>query len=123
VTRPAGTGQLARTVKAMHAVKNFTLHERVAGDTSVTALAPTRAEVAGDHFVDSEPYAEGKATRTSRFTDGEGRATDLLGYAGERLALDLKRYEHDRVVRETLVAPNHLIHRSFTYGYVEEASG
>lgn len=47
------------------------------------AIAPTRLEMSGDHFVDSE----------------------------RELTLD----EDNRVVRETLVAPDHLIRRSFTY--------
>ncbi|WP_151484961.1 hypothetical protein [Streptomyces albicerus] len=109
------TGQLARTVTAMRAVKNFTLHEQVASDTAGAAIAPTRLELSGDRFVDSEPYARGKATQTSRFTDAEGHTVLALGYPGERLALELTLDEQDRVVRETLVAPNHLIRRSFTY--------
>ncbi|MFD7404180.1 copper resistance protein CopC [Streptomyces sp. NPDC059866] len=109
------TGLLARTVKAMRAVKTFTLHEQVASDTAGAAVAPTRLELSGDRFIDSEPYAQGRAAQTSRFTDAEGRTVLALGYPGERLALELTLDDHDRVVRETLVAPNHLIHRSFTY--------
>ncbi|MEU1596023.1 copper resistance protein CopC [Streptomyces sp. NPDC005708] len=109
------TVQLARTVKAMREVKTFTLHEQVASDTAGTAIAPTGLQLSGDHFVDSEPYAQGKATQTSRFTDTEGHTVLALGYPGERLALELTLDDHDRVLRETLAAPNHLIHRSFTY--------
>lgn len=46
---------------------------------------PAPLEMSGDHFVDSEPYAQGKATRTSRFTDAEGHTVLALGYPGERL--------------------------------------
>nr|WP_168515603.1 hypothetical protein [Streptomyces sp. S1D4-11]QIZ00734.1 hypothetical protein HEP87_52175 [Streptomyces sp. S1D4-11] len=105
------TDLLARTVKAMRAVKKFTLHEQVASDTA----GMTSLELSGNHFVDSEPYATDKATQTSRFTDIEGHTVLVLGYPGERLALKLTLDDHDRVVRETLVAPNHFIHRSFTY--------
>lgn len=109
------TVQLARMVKAMREVKTFTLHEQVASDTAGTAIAPTELQLSGDHLVDSEPYARGKATQTSRFTDAEGHTVLALGYPGERLALELTLDDHDRALRETLVAPNHLIHRSFTY--------
>ncbi|MFF8904803.1 copper resistance CopC/CopD family protein [Streptomyces olivaceoviridis] len=117
VTWPArpDTQLLTRVVKAMRAVKTFTLHEQVASDTAGTAIAPTRLELSGGHFVDSEPYATGQAAQTSRFTDAEGHTVLALGYPGERLALELTLDDHDRVLRETLVAPNHLIHRSFTY--------
>ncbi|MFD8376297.1 copper resistance protein CopC [Streptomyces sp. NPDC059688] len=113
---------LERTVKAMRAVKMFTLHEQVASDTAGTTIVPTRLELSGDHFVDSEPYATGQAAQTSRFTDTEGHTVLALGYPGERLALELTLDNQGRVVRETLVAPNHLIHRSFTYPEPEGAS-
>ncbi|MFF4567287.1 copper resistance protein CopC [Streptomyces sp. NPDC001435] len=118
-----GAAQLVRTVKAMRAVKKFTLHELVASDTARATIAPTRLELSGGRFVDSEPYAKGQATQTSRFTDAEGHTVLALGYPGERLALELTLDDHDRVVRETLVAPNHLIHRSFTYPDAQEAGG
>ncbi|MEU0681303.1 MULTISPECIES: copper resistance CopC/CopD family protein [Streptomyces] len=117
------TVQLTRTVEAMRAVKTFTLHEQVASDTAGTEVAPTRLELSGDRFVDSEPYAQGKATQTSRFTDAEGRTVLALGYPGERLALELTLDDHDRVVRETLVAPNHIIHRSFAYLEAADSGG
>ncbi|GAA0642142.1 hypothetical protein Stsp02_20530 [Streptomyces sp. NBRC 14336] len=112
---------LARTVRAMRAVKTFTLHEQVASDTAGAAVAPTRLELTGNRFVDSEPYATGQAAQTSRFTDAEGHTVLALGYPGERLALELTLDDHYRVVRETLVAPNHLIRRSFTYAGIAEA--
>ncbi|MEU2222719.1 hypothetical protein [Streptomyces sp. NPDC018347] len=96
-------------------------HEQVASDTARTAIPPTRLELTGDRFVDSEPYARGKATQTSTFTDAESHTVLALGYPGERLALELTLDDHNRVVRETLVAPNHLIHRSFTYPDTGEA--
>ncbi|GGQ97109.1 hypothetical protein GCM10010280_51020 [Streptomyces pilosus] len=120
--RPDST-QLTRTVRAMRSVKAFTLHEQVASDTTGTATAPTRLELSGDRFVDSEPYAQGRATQTSRSTDAEGRTVLALGYPGERLALELTLDDRGRVVRETLVAPNHIIHRSFTYRNTSEEGG
>lgn len=106
---------LEQTVKAMRAVGKFTLHEQVASDTARTSVAPTKLQVTGDQFVDSEPYAKGSAPLSSRFTDAEGNTVLALGFPGERLALELTLDEKDRVVRETLVAPNHFIRRSFTY--------
>ncbi|MGI5139352.1 MULTISPECIES: copper resistance CopC/CopD family protein [unclassified Streptomyces] len=106
---------LQRTVKAMRAVGTFTLHEQVASDTARTAVAPTQLQVTGNQFVDSEPYAKGTAPLSSRFTDAEGNTVLALGFPGERLALELTLDGQDRVVRETLVAPNHFIRRSFTY--------
>ncbi|MFD9324416.1 hypothetical protein [Streptomyces sp. NPDC060065] len=84
-------------------------------EVSHAAVAPTPLEMSGDNFVDSDPYAQGKATRTSRFTDAEGHTVLALGHPGERLALELTLDEDKRVVRETLVAPDHLIRRCFTY--------
>ncbi|MEU0721780.1 copper resistance protein CopC [Streptomyces lavendulocolor] len=106
---------LARTVKAMRAVEEFTLHEQVASDTARASVAPTKLTVTGEQFVDSEPYAKGKAPLSSRFTDAEGNTVLALGFPGERLALELTLDEQDRVVRETVVAPNHFIRRTFTY--------
>ncbi|WP_331753507.1 copper resistance protein CopC/CopD (plasmid) [Streptomyces sp. NBC_00637] len=106
---------LKQTVKAMRAVGTFTLHEQVASDTARSSVAPTKLQVTGDQFVDSEPYAKGSAPLSSRFTDAEGNTVLALGFPGERLALELTLDEQDRVVRETLVAPNHFIRRSFTY--------
>ncbi|MEU0170326.1 copper resistance protein CopC [Streptomyces iakyrus] len=106
---------LKRAVKAMRSAGTFTLHEQVASDTARTAVAPTKLTVTGEQFVDSEPYTQGTAPLSSRFTDGEGNTVLALGFPGERLALELTLDERDRVVRETLVAPNHLIRRTFTY--------
>ncbi|MGW5063649.1 copper resistance CopC/CopD family protein [Streptomyces sp. NPDC004096] len=115
------TALLERTVKAMRAVKKLTMHEQVASDAARMDVAPTRLEVTGDEFVDSEPYATGQAAQTSRFTDAEGHTVLSLGYPGERLALELTLDGQDRVLRETLVAPNHFIRRSFTYPEPGEA--
>ncbi|MFD0508595.1 hypothetical protein ACFQ0G_48905 [Streptomyces chiangmaiensis] len=115
------TALLERTVTAMRAVKKLTMHEQVASDAARLDVAPTRLEVSGDEFVDAEPYAQGKATQTSRFTDAENHTVLALGYPGERLALELTLDGQDRVVRETLVAPNHFIRRSFTYPEPGEA--
>ncbi|WP_171110565.1 MULTISPECIES: copper resistance protein CopC [Streptomyces] len=109
------TDLLPRTVKAMRAAGTFTLHEQVASDAARAMAAPTRLEVTGGQFVDSEPYASGAAPLSSRFTDAEGNTVLALGYPGERLALELTLDEQDRVTRETLVAPNHFIRRTFTY--------
>ncbi|MEU3550858.1 copper resistance CopC/CopD family protein [Streptomyces longwoodensis] len=114
---------LVRTVGAMRAVETFTLHEQVASDTAGTAIAPTRLRLTGHRFVDSEPYARGKASQTSTFTDAEGHTVLALGYPGERLAVELTLDDQDRVIRETLVTPNHLIHRSFTYADSGKAEG
>lgn len=113
--------QLTRTVKAMRAVGGFTLHELVASDTARSAVAPTRLAITGRQFIDSEPYAQGKAPLSSRFTDAEGSTVLALGFPGERLALELTLDAQDRVVRETLVAPNHFIHRTFTYPELEDS--
>lgn len=47
----------------------------------------------------------------------------VLGFPGERLALELTLDDQDRVVRESLVAPNHRIHRTFTYPEPENDDG
>ncbi|MFC8564353.1 copper resistance D family protein [Streptomyces sp. NPDC057245] len=106
---------LQRVVKAMRAIDAFTLHELVASDIDRTRVAPTRLEVTGKQFIDSEPYAKGQAPLSSRFTDAEGNTVLALGFPGERLALELTLDDQERVVRETLVAPNHFIRRTFTY--------
>jgi copper transport protein len=92
----------------------------VASDTARLAVAPTKLTVTGNQFADSEPYAKGTAPLSSRFTDAEGNTVLALGYPGERLALELTLDKQDRVVRETLVAPNHFIRRSFTYPEPED---
>ncbi|MET9836094.1 copper resistance protein CopC [Streptomyces sp. NPDC006385] len=113
--------QLKRTVAAMRAVKQFTLHEQVASDDLRATVAPTRLEVTGDRFIDSDPYAKGSAPLSSRYTDAEGHTVLALGFPGERLALELTLDDEDRIVRETLVAPNHKIRRTFTYPEPERA--
>ncbi|MFD3928298.1 copper resistance CopC/CopD family protein [Streptomyces sp. NPDC058614] len=112
---------LTRTVKAMRSVDEFTLHELVASDTARTTVAPTQLTITGEQFIDSEPYTKGKAPLSSRFTDTEGNTVLALGFPGERLALELTLDEQDRVVRETLVAPNHFIRRTFTYPEPEDS--
>ncbi|MEU0042855.1 copper resistance CopC/CopD family protein [Streptomyces werraensis] len=111
---------LQRVVKAMRAVDTFTLHELVASDIARTQVAPTKLEVTGKQFIDSEPYAKGQAPLSSRFTDAESNTVLALGFPGERLALELTLDDQDRVLRETLVAPNHFIRRTFTYPEPED---
>ncbi|MFF7642951.1 copper resistance protein CopC [Streptomyces canus] len=114
---------LKRVVRAMRAVDTFTLHELVASDIVRTTVAPTKLKITGKQYVDSEPYAKGQAPLSSRFTDAEGNTVLALGFPGERLALELTLDDQDRVVRETLVAPNHFIRRTFTYPEPEDHEG
>lgn len=107
--------QLARTVKAMNKAGRFTLHELVASDADRLRTEPTTLTTDGKTFIASEPYAQGTAPQSARFTDTDGNTVLALGFPGERLALELTLDNHDRVVRETLVAPNHLIQRTFRY--------
>ncbi|MCZ4602339.1 copper resistance protein CopC [Streptomyces sp. Lzd4kr] len=114
---------LKRVVKVMRAAGTFTVHEQVASDTARLSVAPTRLTVTGDQLADSEPYAKGTAPLSSRFTDAEGNTVLALGYPGERLALELTLDRQNRVVRETLVGPNHYIRRSVTYPGPEDDHG
>ncbi|WP_371543462.1 hypothetical protein [Streptomyces sp. NBC_00554] len=54
-------------------------------EVSHAAIAPTPLEMSGDNFVDSDPYAQGKATRTSRFTDAAGHTVLALNIRGNGL--------------------------------------
>ncbi|WP_405905471.1 hypothetical protein OG742_05250 [Streptomyces sp. NBC_00828] len=41
--------------------------------------------MSGDNFVDSDPYAQGNATRASRFTDAAGHTVLALDIRGNGL--------------------------------------
>ncbi|MFI7413614.1 hypothetical protein ACIBU0_33640 [Streptomyces sp. NPDC049627] len=111
----AGRGPAHPHVKAMRDAGRFTLPELVASDADRLRTAPTSLTTDGKTFIASEPYDQGTAPQSSRFTDADGNTVLALGFPGERLALELTLDDKGRIVRETLVAPNHLIQRTFRY--------
>lgn len=110
--RPASE-RLDRVLRVMRAEGQFTLHEAVTsnyrGDPGALQALPTT----GADFIAREPYAEGAADPVAVPDAGGDQLAFAFPANGITVALWLDG--RDRIVRQVLVSPNHLITRTFTY--------
>lgn len=105
--------RLGRVLQAMRAEGPLTLHEAVTsnyrGDPGAIKVLPTT----GADFIAREPYAEGAVDPVAVPDVGGDQLAFAFPANGITVALWLDG--RDRIVRQVLVSPNHLITRTFTY--------
>lgn len=119
--RPAPR-QLVDVVTEMRRLPKFTLYEQVTSDTSQGLGSRRRFSLDGASFLASEPYGQGKAAITDAYTAPAGTILDLA-YPTDGITVQLTVDADNRIVRETLVSPNHLVVRSFVYPETRKAAG
>lgn len=123
--RPA-PNLLPKIAAEMRDVPRFTLHEQVTSDTTRGPGRPQRLQLTGADFLDTEPYAKGIAPIAAMTSRTRDETTLALGYPGENVSILLTVDSADRIVRETLIAPYHLLQRTFVYpdhGEQEDSHG
>ncbi len=108
-----GTDRLARVLAVMRATGPFTLREAVTSDYRGDPGAAKELLMTGTDFVAREPYAEGAVDPVS-ISDPSGDQL-AVGFPANGIVVRLWLDADDRVVRQVLVSPNHLITRTFDY--------
>ncbi|CAN5313367.1 hypothetical protein BH24ACT12_BH24ACT12_18790 [soil metagenome] len=106
---------LRRAVSTMRRTDHLIVYERVTSDTNADFGMASRLRLSGRRFVETEPYAGGRAASSAVVGGGGDAQTLVLGYPGEEIAIRLTLDASNRIVRETLTAPYHLIERTFVY--------
>jgi copper transport protein len=106
---------LPQIVATMRGVPHFILHEQVTSNTAHGYGPIELLTVNGRRFLSAEPYAAGVAPTAALISRTTDQTTLALGYPGEGVAIQLTVDPNNRILRETLIAPNHLIHRTFVY--------
>lgn len=105
--------RLAHVLAAMRAAPPFTLHEAVTSDYRGDPGAAQALPMNGMDFIAREPYAEGAVDPVAVSTaDGEQLA---FAFPANGIVVRLWLGPDDRIVREVLTSPNHLITRTFDY--------
>ena len=112
--RPAAA-ILRRVVATMRGVPRFDVHERVTSDANQQPLTPTVLHLSGSEFLNSDPYSSGRATTTTLVQQAPGETTIALGFPGDDTYVELTVDPRNRILRETLTGPNHLVQRTFVY--------
>lgn len=106
---------LRRIVSAMHSVRTLVLHEKVTSNTRTGAGTPHVLRMSGSDFLNSEPYGSGQATFVDDVSTPSSPRKVSLAYPAQGVFVRLTLDSRWRPTRETLVAPNHLVERTFTY--------
>jgi len=106
--------RLADVVAEMRRLPKFTLYEQVTSDTSEGLGPRRRFSLGGTEFVGSEPYSQGRASLIDEYSAPGGTILDLA-YPTDGINVQLTVDADNRIVRETLADPNHLVVRSFVY--------
>ena len=113
---PAQRPELLRAaVKATGAERQVVVYEQVTSDTSSGLGDLAGLPMAGDEYVGVGPYGSGRAPIVVLLDRTDGERTIALGYPGEATYVRLTLDHHDRIVREVLAAPNHLVTRTLVY--------
>lgn len=106
---------LSEVQRAMLAVPRVSVHEQVTSDTKAGLGDRATFVMSGRRYLTIGPYGSGVATTVVILDRKPGETTLALAYPGEgtyvRLALD----HHNRIIREVLAAPNHLVTRTLVY--------
>lgn len=109
-----GLERFDRVLAAMRAAGPFTLREATTSDYRGDPGTPLELAMTGAEFIELEPYAEGSIDPVVvRDKDGEGLA---FAFPANGIVVRLWLDETDRIRREVLISPNHLISRTFDYG-------
>lgn len=110
--RPAEE-RLDRVLTAMRDVGPFTLIETVTSDTRADPGIVRELPTTGADFIAREPYAEGVSDAvTVSGPDGDQLA---FAFPANGISSQLWLDDRDRITRQVLVSPNHLITRTFAY--------
>lgn len=97
----------------MRDVGPFTLIETVTSDTRADPGIVRDLPTTGAEFIAREPYAEGVSDAvTVSGPDGEQLA---FAFPANGISTQLWLDDRDRITRQVLVSPNHLITRTFAY--------
>lgn len=112
----ASRPQLLRSVrKAMLAVPRLVVHEQVTSNTNAGLGDPAEFSMSGRRYLSIGPYGSGVAPTVVVLDRRAGETTLALAYPGEGTYVRLTLDHHDRIVREVLAAPNHLVTRTLVY--------
>ncbi|GAA3137196.1 copper transport protein [Kribbella aluminosa] len=106
---------LPRIVAAMRTQRSIRIAETVTSDTSLPAPRTRPVTTDGAEFLESEPYGNSPALDTTVLPATNGRTTLAFGLPAEGIHVQLEIDTSNRITRETLTAPKHLIQRTFTY--------
>jgi copper transport protein len=106
---------LPRIVTVMRARKSIRIGEAVTSDTSRAAPPVRQLTTDGPEFLDSEPYGSNPALAITLLPATNGRTTLAFGLPAEGIHGELEIDPSYRIIRETLTAPKHQIHRTFSY--------
>lgn len=108
--RPA-PDPLRQAVAATAEEPGVVIHERVTSDTGSGLGDLTGIPLTGREYLDTGPFGSGVAPVVVRLDEH----TLALGYPAEGTYVQLTLDHHDRIVREVLAAPNHLVTRTIVY--------
>lgn len=112
--RPA-TQRLKSIVRNMRAVPQVVVHEQVTSDTTTGAGSATLIRLSGQDYLSTGPYGSGKATTATLLSESRESTTIALGYPAVSTYVLLTVDAEERIIRETLAGPNHLVSRTFVY--------
>ncbi len=104
---------LARAIQAMRSQSTVTFSERVS--PSVGGASVSTATMSGPQFVAQEIYAAGGASDIRPAPASDGLRALTLYISGSSIWYRLEINGQDRLQRETIVDPGHLIERTFAY--------
>jgi copper transport protein len=99
----------------MRATATMTLREQVTSNTALGLGRPGTASITGKQFLASEPYQTGIAPVAVQAPGVGGQVRLLVGFPAQDVWADLTIGADGRIVAETLVDPDHLITRRFSY--------
>lgn len=108
-SRPA-PDLLRKAVTATDVERHVVIHEQVTSDTS-SGLGDLGIPLTGREYLNTGPFGSGRAPVVVRLDEH----TLALGYPAEATYVQLTLDDDDRIVREVLAAPNHLVTRTLVY--------
>ncbi len=102
---------LRKAVAATDHEPSVVIHEQVTSDTGSGLGDLTGIPLTGREYLNTGPFGSGRAPVVVRLDEH----TLALGYPAEATYALLTLDHHDRIVREVLAAPNHLVTRTLVY--------
>jgi len=107
---PSDPALMARVVATLRAQKSILLDERVTSGPG--AKAESQSRVTGEELLQSFPYGAGQAYDLS----AAGALRELVVYLpGSQIWMHLWIDQQDRLVRDVIVAPQHLLEHTLSY--------
>ena len=91
------------------------MHEQVTSDTNTGLGNPATFLMSGRRYLTIGPYGSGVAPTVVVLDRKPGETTLALAYPGEGTYVRLTVDHANRIVREVLAAPNHLVTRTLVY--------